>query len=499
MAPWEEFGAEPFAEMVAGDTGPALRMLVGAVSFVLLIACANAANLLVARATRRRADIATRAALGASRLRLVRQLFAECLLLSFAGGTLGLAAGYLGVRALLAATPGALPRLPDVAPDASILLFTLAATVVTAILFGLLPILGASRVDLSTALKDSASDGATAARRHGGQAALVVIEMTLAIVLLVGAGLMLRTFMSLRTVDRGFDPADVLTLEMPLTDGRFDTADRVTGLVQDVERRLRDLPAVKTTAASFALPLQPTLALPFTLLDRPLLGATYHGVGTWLNVSPAYFDALRIRLYRGRMFDIHDDAGAQPVAIISLTMARRFWQNNDPLGRKVLIGQSADHEFDEPPRTIVGIVNDVRDGGAAPEPKLVRADCADHRSADGTQQPVFQPDVDRARQRGRCLAADRDRRTSSARRAATCRLRACGRCRTSSGQPPRNSSSRRCSSRCLPPARSSSRRSGCTDSWRTRFSSGRKRSAFAWRSAPSPVPCATWCSWKEAG
>ena len=370
MAPWEEFGAEPFAEMVAGDTGPALRMLVGAVSFVLLIACANAANLLVARATRRRADIATRAALGASRLRLVRQLFAECLLLSFAGGTLGLAAGYLGVRALLAATPGALPRLPDVAPDASILLFTLAASLVTAILFGLLPILGASRVDLSTALKDSASDGATAARRHGGQAALVVIEMTLAIVLLVGAGLMLRTFVSLRTVDRGFDPADVLTLEMPLTDGRFDTADRVTGLVQDVERRLRDLPAVKTTAASFALPLQPTLALPFTLLDRPLLGATYHGVGTWLNVSPAYFDALRIRLYRGRMFDIHDDAGAQPVAIISLTMARRFWQNNDPLGRKVLIGQSADHEFDEPPRTIVGIVNDVRDGGAAPEPRL---------------------------------------------------------------------------------------------------------------------------------
>ena len=422
MAPWEEFGAEPFAEMVAGDTGPALRMLVGAVSFVLLIACANAANLLVARATRRRADIATRAALGASRLRLVRQLFAECLLLSFAGGTLGLAAGYLGVRALLAATPGALPRLPDVAPDASILLFTLAATVVTAILFGLLPILGASRVDLSTALKDSASDGATAARRHGGQAALVVIEMTLAIVLLVGAGLMLRTFMSLRTVDRGFDPADVLTLEMPLTDGRFDTADRVTALVQDVERRLRDLPAVKTTAASFALPLQPTLALPFTLLDRPLLGATYHGVGNWLNVSPAYFDALRIRLYRGRMFDIHDDAGAQPVAIISLTMARRFWQNNDPLGQKVLVGKSADHEFDEPPRTIVGIVNDVRDGGAAPEPRLYVpiAQTTDRLTARNNR--YLQPDVDRARQRGRRLVADRDRRRAprGERRPAAC-------------------------------------------------------------------------------
>jgi hypothetical protein len=217
----------------------------------------------------------------------VRQLFAECLLLSFAGGTLGLAAGYLGVRALLAATPGPLPRLPDVTPDASILLFTLAASRVTATLFGLVPIVGASRVDLSTALKDSASDGATAARRHGGQAALVVIEMTLAIVLLVGAGLMLRTFLSLRTVDRGFDPSGVLTLEMPLTDGRFDTAGRVAGLVDGVERRLRDVAAVKTTAAGFALPLQPTLALPFTLLDRPLLGATYHGVGNWLTVSPA--------------------------------------------------------------------------------------------------------------------------------------------------------------------------------------------------------------------
>jgi predicted permease len=371
LGPYEEFGAEPLERMLAGDTRPALQILTGAVLFVLLVACANAANLFVARATRRKMDIATRAALGASRLRLVRQLFAECLMLALTGGIVGLALGAVGIRALMAAVPDALAFTVGVTADSQMLLFTLSTSILTAVTFGLLPVLGASRVDLSSTLKDSA-DTATSPRQHRRQSLLVVVEIALALVLLVGAGLLVRTFLSLRTVDRGFRAEGLVVLEMPLSDPSFQTADAVDDLVRDVERRLDGVAGAYGVAATYSLPLDPTVSLPFTLQNRALLAAPYHGLGYYTPVSVGYFDLFGIRLQRGRTFDERDDRDAQHVVVINRSMARRFWQDNDPIGDRIVIGRSTDREFDERPRTIVGVVADVKDLGTNrnPEPML---------------------------------------------------------------------------------------------------------------------------------
>ena len=385
MGPWEEFGVEPLDRMVAGDTRSALRMLAGAVAFVLLIACANVANLFAARATRRKGDLATRAALGASRARLIRLLFTECVLVSFAGGLLGLGAGYSGVRALLAASPGGMPATSSVALDSRILGFTFGVSILTAIAFGLLPALNASRVDLSSTMKDSATQGATGVRQHRGQSILVVVEIMLAIVLLVGAGLLLRTFASVRSLDRGFDAANLLTIEMPLNDARFQQTERVDALVRDVERRIQTLAGVGAMAATYSLPLEPTVSIPFTLVNRMLPDSSYHGVGDWRTISPGYFGVFRIRVLKGRVFNDQDNAAGPRVVIINQTMARRVWQHADPVGERLIIGKSADREFDELPRTIIGVVADVQDRGLNndPEPMMYvpLAQTSDHMIA----------------------------------------------------------------------------------------------------------------------
>jgi putative ABC transport system permease protein len=370
--PYETFGAEPLEHMIAGDSRAALQLLASAVVFVLLIACANAANLFMARSTRRRGDVATRAALGAGRVRLVRLLFAECLLLSLAAGVLGLAAGYVGIRALLTAIPGALAGSVDVTTDTPIVIFTFAVSVLTAIGFGLLPALRASRVDLSSALKDNGPEVAGGAGQHRRQSLLVVAELTLAIVLLVGAGLLARTFVSMRTVDRGFRSSGLVTFEMPLTAREFQTAGAVDGLVREITMRLDMTAGVMGVAATYSLPLEPTVSLPFTLLDRPLHAAPYHGVGFWRTVSPGYFRVMGVPLLRGRVFTDRDDEAGQRVVIINRSMARRFWQDGDPIGRKIVIGRSADRELADLPRFVVGVVADVHDLGANrnPEPAV---------------------------------------------------------------------------------------------------------------------------------
>ena len=362
MAFYEEFGAEPLERMVTGETRPALQMLSGAVVCLLLIACANAANLFVARASRRKTDIATRAALGAGRPRLLRQLFTECLMLALAGGALGFALGLGGVRALLAAIPGVLAPTIRVTADPQILLFTLSTSVLTAITFGLLPVVRASRVDLGSVLKDG-STGATAGGRHRLQSLLVVAEITLALVLLVSAGVLVRTFITLRTADPGFRREGLLTLQMPLSGPDLQSAASIDALVRDAERRLASSHGRYTVAATYALPLEPAVSLPFTLYNRPLLASPYHGVGHWRTVSTGYFDVFGIRLLRGRTFDEKDSGGAEPVVVINESMARRFWQNNNPVGEQLIIGRRGDPDVDERPRRITGVVADVRDLG----------------------------------------------------------------------------------------------------------------------------------------
>ncbi len=375
LGPWEELSAEPLSDVVVGDIRPSLRMLTGAVVFVLFIACANVASLLLARGYKRRREIATRAALGAGRSRLFRQLLTESVLLSVLGGALGLAAGYAGVRALLAAAPVEIPRIAangsDIAMDGRVLLFTIAVSVCTGILFGILPAFAASRVDLVSAFKDSgtASEGGWKANR--AQSVLVVAEIVLALVLLVGAGLLIKTFVALREVDRGFDPRNVLTLDMSLSGTALQDAESVARLAVNALDRLSPTAAQPSLAATRGLPFEARFALPFAIDGRMLsgVGGPFHGVAHWRSVTPEYFEVLRIRLLGGRTFTRLDAADGVPVAIINRAMARRYWQRNDPFRDRVQLGVTAGPDYQDDLRHIVGIVDDIRDDGENREPQ----------------------------------------------------------------------------------------------------------------------------------
>ena len=364
--PQESFTAEPLRDTVVGDVRKSLLVLVGAVGFVLLIACANVANLLLARATIRKREIAIRAAIGAGRGRVIRQLLTESVLLSLAGGVLGLGLGYAGVRALLAINPGDVPRIGErgsaVVLDWRVLLFTLAVSVLTGILFGLIPAFNVSRADLNLTLKESGQRSG-GLRQNKARSILVISEVALALVLLMGATLLIRTFIALRGVNPGFDTHNVLTMEMSLTGRRFETTAEVNQLVREAERRVTSLPGVSSLASTCFVPLQGGFGLPFIIEGRPLTNGPAHGGGSWRTVSPRYFEVFRIPLLRGRMFTDRDDGGGSPIVLINEGLAKQFWPNSDPVGQRITIGKGMGPEFEEPPREIIGIVGDVRNQG----------------------------------------------------------------------------------------------------------------------------------------
>jgi putative ABC transport system permease protein len=367
LGPQDSFTAEPLRDTVVGDVRKALLVLLGAVSFVLLIACANVANLLLARATIRRREIAIRAAIGAGRGRLIRQLLTESVLLSLAGGVLGLGLGYLGVRGLLAVNPGDIPRIGEqgssIALDWRVLAFTLGVSMFTGILFGLIPAFSASRTDLNVTLKESSVRSGSGLRQNKARSILVVTEMALALVLLVGAALLIRTFGALRRVDPGFDAHNVLTMEMSLTGTRFDKAAGVNQLVREAQRRVESLPGVTALASTCCLPLVGGFGLPLTIEGRPLTEGTAHGGASWRTVSPRYLEVFKIPLVRGRVFTDRDDGGVARVVLINEGLEKQFWPNRDALGQRITIGKGMGPEFEEPPREIIGIVGDVRDQG----------------------------------------------------------------------------------------------------------------------------------------
>ena len=343
--PQESFTAEPLRDTVVGDVRKSLLVLVGAVGFVLLIACANVANLLLARATIRKREIAIRAAIGAGRGRVIRQLLTESVLLSLAGGVLGLGLGYAGVRALLAINPGDVPRIGErgsaVVLDWRVLLFTLAVSVLTGILFGLIPAFNVSRADLNLTLKESGQRSG-GLRQNKARSILVISEVALALVLLMGATLLIRTFIALRGVNPGFDTHNVLTMEMSLTGRRFETTAEVNQLVREAERRVTSLPGVSSLASTCFVPLQGGFGLPFIIEGRPLTNGPAHGGGSWRTVSPRYFEVFRIPLLRGRMFTDRDDGGGSPIVLINEGLAKQFWPNSDPVGQRITSGREWD-------------------------------------------------------------------------------------------------------------------------------------------------------------
>ncbi len=375
MGPGASFTAIPLRDSVIGDVRFGLLLLFGAVGFVLLIACANVASLLMARATIRRREIAIRSALGAGRSRLMWQLLTESLLLSLAGGVLGLGLGYVGVRALLAINPSDIPRVGEqgaaVALDWRVLVFTLVAAILTGILFGLVPALSTSRSGISNTLRESGARSGTGLRHNKARAVLVITEMALALVLLVGAALLIRTFGALRGVNPGFDARNVLIMEMSLNGGRFEKAAGVDQLEREGRRRIESLPGVTAAAMTCCVPLEGGFGLPFIIEGRPLTNGPYHGGATWLTISPHYFDVFRIPLISGRVFTDQDNGAADRVVVINQALAKEYWPKGDALGARISIGKGVGPEFDEPPRQIVGIVADVREGALSRPPDQI--------------------------------------------------------------------------------------------------------------------------------
>jgi putative ABC transport system permease protein len=375
LGPQDSFTAVPLRDRVIGDSRRGLLLLFGAVGFVLLIACANVANLLLARGTIRRREMAIRSAMGARRSRIIWHLLTESLLLSVAGGILGLALGYVGLHSLLAMNPGDIPRIGEhgegVAMDWRVLVFTFAAALLTGLIFGLGPALTASRSDLSNTLRESGSRTGSGVRHNKARSILVVTEMALALILLVGAALLIRTFAALRGVNPGFEARNVLTLQMSLVGRRFTKAAAVEQLERDGRRRVESLPGVASAALTCCLPLEGGYGLPFNIEGQsPKDDSETPGAG-WVSTSPGYFEVLHMSVVRGRAFTDQDGGAAPRVVIVNETLAKKFFPKGDALNSRITIGKGVGPEFEEPPREIVGIVGDVHDSSLSEPPSPI--------------------------------------------------------------------------------------------------------------------------------
>ena len=367
LGPRDLFAAVPYRDYLTGAaTGgsdrPLLMVLLSAVFLVLLIACANVANLLMVRAESRKREMAIRASIGAGRARVIRQLLTESLLLSVIGGALGLVLGLAGLRALLAVNTGGLPRLgPDgvaVGMDWRVMIFALALSLATGILFGWLPAVSASRIDLNSFLKDGGPSAGAGIRRNRIRAALAAGQAALAVVLLIGSALLIRTFVALYSVNTGLDLSNVTTMRMRMTRPEFAKAARVAGAMQDGLQRIRALPGVESATATYFIPLETAIGSTFDIVGQPPSRKPFIG---WVPTAPGYFDVFKIPLKHGRAFTDRDDAQSPAVVMINESMARLYWKDGDPLKDRILIGRGGSQFRGEPPRQIIGIVGDVRD------------------------------------------------------------------------------------------------------------------------------------------
>jgi putative ABC transport system permease protein len=374
FGPNQSFSVEPMRDAFVRDVRTTLVVLLGAVSFVLLIACANVANLLLVRATTRRREIAIRSAIGAGRGQIIRQLLTESVVLAAAGAAVGLSVGTVAIRALLSVNTAGLPRVGEngvqVGLDWRVLVFTMVATLGTGLLIGVIPAFQSSRVDLSATMKESGSRSGTGFRQNKARSFLVILEMALALVLLVGATLFIRTSVALGSVDPGFRADGVLTMRMSLASPQFATANGVEQLVRQGTERLRTIPGVQFASATCCVPLQGGYGLPFVIVGRALPDKNpFHGGGAWVTASAQYFDVFGIPIKHGRVFDDRDDRLSPPVVVISEAMAKQYWQDGDPLKDRLVIGRGVMREFaDEPERQIIGVVGDVRNGGLERNP-----------------------------------------------------------------------------------------------------------------------------------
>src|SRR5437016_1601671 len=347
-------------EQIVGDFRLALLVLLGAVAFVLLIASANVANMLLARAASRQKEIAIRTALGAGRFRLIRQLLTESLLLSLIGGAIGLLLALWGVYLLVAFGPADLPRAKEVALDGRVLTFTLAVSLLTGIIFGLVPALQASRLDLNEALKESGRSATGSVSHRRLRSLLVVCEIALSMVLLVGAGLLMRSFLKLQAVNPGFNPNNVLTMKVSLRGPNYQKAEPIIAFNDQLLNQIKALPGVQSAATRSHIPIAPDdgyANLSFAIEGR-LPGPANRSNAFYNAVSPDYFQTMEIPLLKGRPFEARDDRKSQSVIIINETLARRSFPGADTIGQRMTLNDKNPKEEDW--ATIVGIVKDTK-------------------------------------------------------------------------------------------------------------------------------------------
>jgi len=348
----------PLYEEMVGEVRPALLSLFAAVGFVLLIACGNITNLLLARGASRQKEIALRSALGAGRIRIVRQLLTESVLLSLAGGAVGLLVGAWGVELLRALQPANLPRMQELSINSTVLMFTFGLSLVTGLIFGSAPALLISRSRLSETLKEGGR-GSGSGGRHRLRGALVIAQVALSLVLLVGAGLQIRSFLYLMEVDPGFDSKNVLTMGVSLPDTKYSDGGKRTVFIQQAVENLKALPGVKSAAVVSTVPLgDGDLIYSLVVEGRPPAPQGQEASANWYSVSPDYFQTMRIPLVKGRLFTEHDDSAAQRVAVINESLARRIFPGEDPLGKQIRMGIDS-----KVVREIVGVVKDVKHYG----------------------------------------------------------------------------------------------------------------------------------------
>ena len=344
-------------EEVVGAVRPAMLMLLVAVGFVLLIACVNVANLLLARAEARQREIAIRKALGAGMGRLLRQFITEGMVLSLAGASLGSLLAWGGLQLVKATSAGAIPRVDEVGIHPYVFAFTLLVSVATGLFFGLAPVAQLTLQNVHEALKAAASRNTSSAGANHFRRALVAGELALALVLLIGAGLMVQAFWKLQQVNIGLDARNLLTLRVSLPDAIYTSAEKQLSFWARAQEQLSRLPGVQSAALSTGLPPERRVNANDTSIEGfvRVPGGPIQNVDFWHTASARYFETMRIPLIEGRYLDERDGAGSPPVAVVNQTMARRFWGKQSPIGRRIKTG--------DPWRTVVGVVADVKNAG----------------------------------------------------------------------------------------------------------------------------------------
>ena len=349
---------------MAGDTRPALLLLVTAAALVLLIACANLANVTFARTLTRQREMAVRAAIGAGRGRLARQLLTESLLLAGAGGALGVLLAFVATPLLLALDPNVLPPLAHVTLDARVLAFSAAVSVLTGVLCGLAPALRGARTDLQSALKEGRGASEGGVHSHPLRRALVISQIAIAAVLLAGAGLLVRSFSSLQHVRMGFDPTRALTATISLSGSRYDSIATFNGFWDGVVEQLEATPGIRAVGFTGGLPLEGSSTSSLMIEGRPADPNRLPEVG-YISIVGSYFKAMGIPLLSGRDFAVTDLPKGPRVVIVSQALAKKYFPDGDAIGRRIHLGPDPK----DPYETIIGIVGDVRQVGLDHEPR----------------------------------------------------------------------------------------------------------------------------------